>query len=44
MESEEYDPEATVWRAVADLERKHFTREEIARSLVDVSTDVARDA
>lgn len=38
-----YDPEATVWRAVAELERKRFTRAEIADALIQTGFDVDPD-
>lgn len=34
---DEYDPDATVWEAVAELERKGFTKRETADVLRDVT-------
>lgn len=43
MNPDEYDPEATVWRAVAELERKHFTKEEIADALWQVTDTLDKE-
>lgn len=36
MKANEHDPEATVWLAAAELEKKQFTRKEIADALLHV--------
>lgn len=38
--TDDYDPDASVWRAVAELERKGFTKGEIADTLAEVSIAV----
>lgn len=43
MTPEKHDPEATVWRAVAELERKHFTKEEIAEALYQVDVQLSHE-
>lgn len=37
---DDYDPEATVYEAVATLETEHYTREEIHDALVAVADDI----
>lgn len=44
MKPDEYDPEATVWRAVAELERKHFTKAEIADALFEAEATLVRES
>jgi hypothetical protein len=37
---DDYDPEATVYAAVAELESEHYTRKEIHDALVAVADDI----
>jgi hypothetical protein len=40
---DDHDPDAAVWRTVAELERKGFTRAEIAAALTYVGDEVSRN-
>ena len=37
---QDYEPEATVWKAVAELEQQFFTRQEIAEALEGAADDL----
>lgn len=43
-ENHPYDPEATVAQAVAELERRGFTKHEIAEALNELWVEVSREA
>jgi len=40
MNADEHDPEATVWMAMAELERKLFTKREMVQALDSVAHDL----
>lgn len=39
-DTDRYDPDATIWRAVASLERKGYTKAEISVALEHVAEQV----
>ena len=44
MAQDDYEPDATVWRAVTELEKQFYTKKEIAKALFDASVELMNES